>query len=177
VTLPFLTSSQRLVSATVNAAVSDGWEVLRVLRIDSLLALPDPATLQGGWGRFPTFQQLRDSVEREGSRLEAGPVRYWTDPAGLGAYQVQFARREGAPPALVWVSFAHGERRGAGHDLEEAWQNLLGLGAPLVGGGRRAASLAEIRRLVALADSALRTGDFETFGRHWTAIRKLVDQP
>jgi len=177
VTLPFLTSSQRLVSATINAAVSDGWEVLRVLRIDSLLALPDPATLQSGWGRFPTFQQLRDSVEREGARLEAGPVRYWTDPAGLGAYQVQFARREGTPPALVWVSFAHGERRGAGHDLEEAWQNLLGLGAPLIGSSQRAANLAEIRRLVSLADSALRAGDFERFGRHWATILRLVNRP
>ena len=177
VTIPFLSSSQRLVSATVVAAVSDGWEVLRVLRIDSLLALPDPATLQGGWGRFPTFQQLRDSTEREGARLEAGPVRYWSDPSGLGAYQVQFARREGAPPALVWVSFAQGERRGAGHDLEEAWQNLLGLGAPLIGGSRHAVGLTEIRRLVARADSALRAGDFELFGRHWASIRRLVDRP
>jgi hypothetical protein len=177
VTIPYLSPSQRLVSAVITGAVSDGWEVLRVLRVDSLLALPDPATLQAGWGRFPTYQQVRDSVEREGGRLEGGPVRYWSDRSGLGAYEVHFARREGVPPAMVWVSMAHGERRGAGHDVEEAWQNLMGLGVPSVGGSDRSVTLSGIRRLVALADSALRRGDFEAFGRHWAALQRLVNRP
>jgi hypothetical protein len=176
-TIPYLSPSHQVVAAVINAAVADGWEVIRVLRIDSLLALPDPATLQGGWGRFPTYQQLRDSVEREGGRLEGGPVRYWSDRSGLGAYEAHFARREGAPPALVWVSMAHGAKRGAGHDVEEAWQNLMGLGVPYVGGANRAVSLAAIRRLLLLADTALRQGDFEAFGHHWAALQRLVNRP
>jgi hypothetical protein len=175
--VPFLTSSHRQVAAVVHAVVADGWEQLRVVRVDSLLTLPEPVALQGTWARFPTFLQLRDSVERAGGRLESAPIHYWVDSAGLGAYEVQFARQGRSTPALVWISVAHADRRGAGHDLGEAWENLLGLSAPLIGTPDRPATLAELKRLVALAERALKDGDIETFGRHWAAILRLLGRP
>ncbi len=168
---------QRQVSAIVRARMMDGWESLGILRIDSLLALPEPAALQSRWGRFPTYQQLKDSVEKGGARLEPGPIRYWPTDAGLGAYQVHFARREGQEPTLAWVSIAVAERRGAGHDLEEAWQNMLGLSAPIVSAGERGSQLLEARRYIDAADAALKRGDLEAFGRAWDALKRTLKAP
>lgn len=175
--IPYQRSPQRHISAVVRAQVSDGWEMLTLFRIDSLLSLPDPTALQAKWGRFPTFQQIKDSVEKEGARLEPGPVRYWPTTAGLGAVQAQFARREGQEPTLAWISLAIGDRRGAGHDLEEAWQNLLGLSAPIISAGDRGSHLLEARRHIQAAETALRRGDLEAFGRAWDALRRVLNAP
>ncbi len=168
---------QRQVSAIVRARMMDGWEGLSILRIDSLLSLPEPAGLQSRWGRFPTFQQLKDSVEKAGARLEPGPIRYWPTATGLGAYQVHFARRDGQEPILAWVSVAVAERRGAGHDLEEAWQNMLGLSAPIISAGERGGQLLEARRYIDAADAALKRGDLEAFGRAWDALKRALKAP
>lgn len=170
-------SPQRQLSAIVRARMTDGWEGLGILRIDSLLSLPDPPGLQSRWNRFPTYLQLKDSVEKAGARLEPGPIRYWPTAAGLGAYQVHFARRDGQEPALAWVSVAVSDHRGAGHDLEEAWQNLLGLSAPLISAGERGGQLLEARRYIDAADAALRRGDLEAFGRAWDALRRTLKAP
>jgi uncharacterized protein len=175
--VPYVRPQQRQISAVVRAHVADGWETLSIFRVDSLLSLPDPTTLQARWGRFPTFQQIKDSVERNGARLEPGPVRYWPTAAGLGAYQPQFAQRENMEPALAWVSLAVGDRRGAGHDLEEAWQNLLGLSAPIIAAGERGSQLLEARRYLQAADAALKRGDLEAFGRAWEALRRTLRAP
>jgi hypothetical protein len=171
---PYERAQQRQVSALVRGRIADGWEILSVFRIDSLLSLPDPTSLQGKWGRFATFQQLKDSVEKEGARLEPGPIRYWPTSVGLGAYQPCFARREGEEPAVVWVNLAIGDRRGAGHDMEEAWQNLLGLSAPIIAAGERGSLLFEARRYMQAADAALRRGDLEAFGRAWEALKRAL---
>jgi uncharacterized membrane protein (UPF0182 family) len=177
VILPYERPPERQIAAVVRAHVADGWEVLTIFRIDSLLSLPEPSTLQAKWARFPTFQQIKDSVEKEGARLEPGTVRYWPTSAGLGAVQVQFARRDGQEPSLAWVSLAIGDRRGAGHDLEEAWQNLLGLSAPIVSAADRGGLLFEVRRHLQAADAALKRGDLEAFGRAWEALRQLLKVP
>ncbi len=170
-------SPQRQVSAIVRARMTDGWEGLGILRIDSLLSLPEPAGLQSRWSRFPTFQQLKDSVEKAGARLEPGPMRYWPTATGLGAYQSHFARRDGQEPILAWVSVAVAERRGAGHDLEEAWQNMLGLSAPIISAGERGSQLLEARRYIDAADAALKRGDLEAFGRSWDALKRTLKSP
>ena len=95
----------------------------------------------------------------------------------LGAYQIHFARHDAAPPAVAWISLALGDRRGAGHDLEEAWQNYLGLSAPIISATERGTVLFEIRRHLVAADAALRRGDLEMFGRQWEAIKRLVGTP
>ncbi len=175
--VPFERADGRMISAILQAHMADGREAVTVYRVDSLLALPDPSTLQTRWGRIPTFQQLKDSVEKTGARLEAGPVQFWPTSTGLGAYQIHFARRDAAPPAVAWISLALGDRRGAGHDLEEAWQNYLGLSAPIISATERGTVLFEIRRHLAAADAALRRGDLEMFGRQWEAIKRLVGTP
>jgi hypothetical protein len=152
----------------------DGWETLWMVRLDSIVSLPEAATLDNRWARFPTFQQLRDSVERSGARLESSPVRYWLSGAGLGAYQTHFAISQGQQPALVWVSVGLADRRGAGHDLDEAWQNLLGVSAPLIAAAERGAILQEARRLLLAAEAALRRGDLEGFARAFDALRRTL---
>jgi hypothetical protein len=91
--------------------------------------------------------------------------------------QAQFARREGQEPTLAWISLAIGDRRGAGHDLEEAWQNLLGLSAPIISAGDRGSQLLEARRHMQAAETALRRGDLEAFGRAWEALRRVLQIP
>jgi hypothetical protein len=175
--VPFQQTSQRHVSSVVRARMRDGWETLTVLRVDSILALADPASLQTRWGRFPTFQQLRDSVEKTGGRVEPGPIRFWLTSQGLGAYQVHVARHDEGEPVLVWVSLATPEHRGAGHDLQEAWQNMLGLSAPIISAGARGTQLLEARRHLDAADQALKRGDLEAFGRAWEALRRTLRSP
>lgn len=167
----------RVVTSLLQARMADGWETLAILRIDSMLALPSAAVLQTRWAKFPTFQQIKDSVEKAGARLEAGPVRYWPTPQGLGASQVWFAQRDVMEPVTVWVSLAITDRRGAGHDLEEAWQNLLGLSAPIISAGERGTRLFEARRYLEDAEGALRRGDLEGFGRAWEALRRTLKAP
>jgi hypothetical protein len=136
--------------------------------------VPSPATLVARWSRFPVYEQLRDSVEAAGGRLEAGPVRYRPDGDLLSAWQVHFATRRDQRPSMLWVSVAAGDRMGAGRDLAGAIRNLGGLGAPIpawLGGSR----VDEARRWLERADSALRAGDWAAFGRAFEALRTVLD--
>lgn len=175
--VPFERAGGRQIDAILHAQMADGREVLTIFRVDSLLSLPDPSALQTRWGRMPTYQQLKDSVEKAGARLEAEPVHFWPTSIGLGAYQIHVARRDGSPPSVAWVSLAVADRRGAGHDLEEAWQNFLGLSAPVISATERGTVLFEVKRHLAAADAALRRGDLEAFGHQWEAIKRLVGNP
>jgi hypothetical protein len=177
IVIPFERAQQRQIAAVIRARVADGWELLSAFRVDSLLSLPDPPTLQAKWVRFPTYQQIKDSVEKDGGHLEPGPIRYWMTSIGLGAYQPSFSQREGQEPAVVWVSLAMGDRRGAGHDLEEAWQNLLGLSAPIISAGERGTQLFEARRFVQAAEAALKRGDLEAFGQAWEGLKRTLRAP
>jgi hypothetical protein len=73
---------------------------------------------------------------------------------------------------VVWVSVASEGRLGAGHTFAEAWSNLLGATVPSVAGQAQTTRLEEARRLLLRADSALRAGDWITFGRAWESLRK-----
>ncbi|HWA57424.1 MAG TPA: UPF0182 family protein [Gemmatimonadales bacterium] len=168
---------ERAVTAILQARMADGWETVSILRLDSLATLPAAPLLQTRWTKFPTFQQLKDSVEKAGARLEAGPIHYWPSPQGLGAVQVWYAERDGVDPVMLWVSLAIADRRGAGHDLEEAWQNLLGLSAPVISAGERGTRIFEARRYLEDADNALRRGDLEGFGRAWEGLKRTLRAP
>jgi hypothetical protein len=172
--VPYERETDRLLTAVLQARMADGWESLRLIRFDTTSTLPSPPVLENRWGRFPTFEQLRDSVLGSGGQLQAAPVRYWVGPEGLGAYQPHFAWNSTAGPYLVWVSVAVPGRGGAGHDVLEAWQNMLGLTAPLVAGAVRSNQLDEARRYMAAADSALRRGDLAAFGRAIDALRRIL---
>jgi hypothetical protein len=173
--VPYERETDRLLTAVLQARMADGWESLRLIRFDTTSTLPSPPVLENRWGRFPTFEQLRDSVLGSGGQLQAAPVRYWVGPEGLGAYQPHFAWNSTAGPDLVWVSVAVPGRGGAGHDVLEAWQNMLGLTAPLVAGAVRSNQLDEARRYMAAADSALRRGDLAAFGRAIDALRRILN--
>ncbi len=175
--VPYEAVGQHQISAVVRARVADGWEVIAILRTDSLISLPSPSLLQTRWTRFPTYQQLKDSVEKAGGRLDPGPVHYAPTSEGLGAYQAWFVEHSGAPPTLVWMNVAVTDRRGAGHDLEEAWQNLLGLSAPTISAAERGALVFEARRHMLAAEAALKRGDLEAFGRSWEALKQVLRAP
>jgi hypothetical protein len=98
-------------------------------------------------------------------------------PVGLGAYQPSFAQREGQEPSVVWLSLAIGDRLGAGHDVEEAWQNLLGLSAPIISATQRGGPLLEARRYLDAAEAALKRGDLEAFGRAWEGLKRTLKTP
>jgi hypothetical protein len=91
----------------------------------------------------------------------------------VAAYQSHIAwSRAGA--AVAWISVAAGERLGAGRSLHDAWSNLLGASAPSIPGSAQATRLDEARRWLERADSALRAGDWNTFGRAWTGLRDAL---
>ena len=145
---------------------------------DEASALPVPRALERSWGRFATFAPVQDSVTAAAGRVETGPVRLWRSPDGLAAMQVHTAGRDGARPAIVWVTVATGRRLGAGRTFQQAWDNLLGTSAPLppgTGGGPPA----EARHWMRIADDALKRGDWATFGRAFDALRRVLmtDQP
>jgi hypothetical protein len=56
--------------------------------------------------------------------------------------------------------------------MPEAWQNLLGQSAPLLSGG--SGRLAEAREWMAIADSALKRGDWSAFGGAFEALREIL---
>jgi len=169
-------SVDRRIGAVLVADREDGGDVLHLVRLDSTRALPSRAALESRWGRFPSFGALTDSIRDDGGRLERGPVRFDVSSTGVVASQAHFASH-GENTAVVWVSVATDSRMGAGRTFAEAWSNLLGATAPSVAGTAQATRLDEARRLMLRADSALRAGDWMTFGRVWESLRKAFGMP
>lgn len=66
---------------------------------------------------------------------------------------------------------------GAGRDPTGAWQNLLGETAPVPPGTAPANRFDEARRWMLRADTALRAGRWEEFGRAFEALRQLFNIP
>jgi hypothetical protein len=62
---------------------------------------------------------------------------------------------------------------GAGRTLALAWQNLLGNSVPIAP-GQGSGTLDEARRWMRIADQALRSGDWEAFGRAFEALRGVL---
>jgi uncharacterized membrane protein (UPF0182 family) len=173
--LPYQEPDARRIMALLRGEMVDGWESLRLIRLDSTLTLPPPSVLEHRWNRFPTYEQIRDSVRGNGGEWVDGPVRYWIAPIGLGAYQTGFGLTPNKEPSLIWVSLAIGDRLGAGRSMADAYQNLLGVSAPLISANSPVTQIEDARRLLAAADSALRRGDMVAFGRAFEALRRVLE--
>ncbi|HKT60940.1 MAG TPA: UPF0182 family protein [Gemmatimonadales bacterium] len=165
---------ERRLSALLVGSHEDAADVLRLVRLDSVSALPSRSGLESRWGRFATYKALVDSIQQDGGRLDHGPVRFDVDDDGVVAYQSHFAGPASGRPVLVWVAVATGERQGAGHTLKEAWSNLLGATVPAIAGQAQTTRLDDARRFLLQADSALRAADWERFGRAWSGLRRAV---
>jgi uncharacterized protein UPF0182 len=165
---------ERRLSALLVGSHEDAADALRLVRLDSTNALPSRSGLESRWARFATYKALSDSIQEEGGRLDRGPVRFDVADNGVVAYQSHFAGPANGRPVLVWVTIATGERQGAGHTMKEAWSNLLGATVPAIAGQAQTTRLDDARRFVLQADSALRTADWERFGRAWSGLRRAV---
>ncbi len=160
----------RRIASVLRGRADSGRDRLELITIDSAVSLPTLAVLSARWNRFPTYDQLRDSVTAAGSRLEARPVNLWVAADGIGATQSHIAVRPDVRPVIAWETIAVGDRLGAGRTLGAAWDNLRGASGPLppgAGGG----TIAEAQRWVRVADEALRRGDWAAFGRAFDALR------
>jgi hypothetical protein len=171
-------SSSRRLSALLTGHMADGVPFLRLALVDSVASVGIPALLQQRWGRFPLFEQIRDSVRQEGNELEHGRVRYSLEPeGGIVAQAPHYAARDGARPRVAWYSLAAGERLGAGRTPGESWRNLIGAGVPVPPGSGPGTPFDEAQRWMRVADSALMVRDWETFGRAFGALRELLREP
>lgn len=150
---------------------------VRLIRWDAGAAPPRPRTLETEWQRFATYERLQDSVTGSGGRLLPGPVRYDVGPRGTLAVQVLYAVTAAGTPSIVWVQVARGARLGAARTPATAWANLRGESAPLVPAPDLPDALSEARRWAARADSLLRAGDLEGFGRAFAALKRVLGTP
>jgi hypothetical protein len=149
-----------------------------LLRWDTAGAAPAmPDRYIARWLRFASFERLRDSVVASGGRVEAGPVRYQTGSGGTLAIQVVYLVGPKGGAVVGWVNVGAGDRIGAARTPAAAWANLLGESAPLVPGPEVPDRLQEARRWATLADSALRAGDLERFGRAFEALKRVLATP
>ncbi len=174
VTVAYHRPSSRRLSGLLVGTLVDGRPALELVRIDSVASLPTPAVLHQRWSRFPLHEQIRDSIRADGARLEAGSVQYFLTPTGLIAMGPYYAVRDGTRPRVAWYSLGAVGRLGAGRNPEEAWRNLTGQGVPLPPGMGSVGRFVEAQRWMSLADSALRTGDWVTFGRAFEALREAL---
>ncbi|HEU5040630.1 MAG TPA: UPF0182 family protein, partial [Gemmatimonadales bacterium] len=171
-------ASERRTTAVLVGRREEGQDLLTLVRLDSVGALPSRSALESRWSRFASFDALGDSIRDDGGSLEKGPVRLELEPAGAVAYQSFFARRGQEKPRLAWVSIAAGaDRLGAGRSVAEAWSNLQGTAVPSMPGSAPATRLDEARRWLERADSALRVADWSAFGRAWHGMRRALGMP
>jgi Uncharacterised protein family (UPF0182) len=146
---------------------------LLLTRIRANEGFGTPSALSRTWDRFATFEQLRDSLRMVNSRDSSSTIRLWVERTGVGAYQVVYGIGPERQVAVAWVNVAARDSMGAGRTVLEAWNNLLGVSAPLLSGGVTG-RLAEAEQWMALADSALRRGDWTAFGRAFEALREVL---
>lgn len=129
------------------------------------------------WGRFATLERLDDSIRSSGGKLEAGEVRYDVTPVANQAVRIRWAISANGAPTVAWVEVAEGDRLGAARTPASAVANLRGESAPLVPAPDLPDPLAEARRWAARADSLLRVGDLEGFGRAFGALKRVLGTP
>jgi len=168
-------ASERRVTAILLGRREEGQDALTLLRMDSTEALPSRSAVESRWSRFASFDALSDSIREDGGSLEQGPVRLGLGPSGVIGYKVYYAQRGPGRLAVAWVSIATaGERMGAGRNLAEAWNNLLGASVPTMPGSAQSTRLEEARRWLERADSALRKADWSDFARAWEGLRRSL---
>lgn len=164
----------RRVRSLLLGHVTESGRRLTLVRLSDSGSLPGPAAAQATWDRFPSYEQMRDSVVRRGARFERGPYRVLPLGDVPIAYQPWYAFDQNGQVTQPYVAVAQGERVGAGRSFAEAWDNLRGAGAPLPPGFGPHTPLEEARRWMLRADSALHAGDWEGFGRAFGALRQAL---
>ena len=171
-------AGDRRLGGVLTGTRAGGTDELRLVRFDSVGALQSRTALESRWSHFASYDALSDSIGEEGGKLEHGPVRLDLGGTGPVAYQSHFTRGGRGSVVLSWVSVAAaGDRLGAGRNLREAWNNLLGATVPSIAGSAQATRLDEARRWLQRADSALRSGDWTVFGQAWHGLHEAIGLP
>ena len=140
-------------------------------------APPRPRALTAMWQRFASFERLQDSVRGAGGVTLVSRVRYEVGPEGTLAVQVVYLAPAAGAPSVGWVNLARIDRLGAARTPASAWANLKGESAPVVRAPDLPDALGEARRWAARADSALRAGDLQGFGRAFEALKRVLGTP
>lgn len=172
--LVFEDSLRRGPTALIEGERVAGRPVLRLARFQGNEALQG-RELARLWSRNALLGHRRDSVLAAGDSVVAGQVRWYRGPAGLAAWQAQFAIDRQGVPRLVAVGAALGDRVGAGKHPAEAWANVLGAEVP-VGTPLQEEVVERARRWMLRADSALARGDLTAFGRAFESLRAVLLQ-
>lgn len=172
--IPFTDSAKRDIRRVFLARRFASGDSLRLVPLDSLARVEIGSRLTQGWGMFPFQQALRDSVDAEGGKLVLGRVRFVLAAEGLAAYQPAWSVPASGPAEVVLVNVALGGRAGASGKIADAWRNLRGEIAPIPVGSGLQAVLDSVRRWFRHADSALKQGDLQEFGRAMQYLRELL---
>ncbi|HEV8124199.1 MAG TPA: UPF0182 family protein [Gemmatimonadales bacterium] len=165
----------RGISAVIQGTSGEAGAQLLLTRTADGTPVRSPSVLTRAWERFATFEQLRDSLVQAKAHDSASAVGLWMEPYGLGAYQTIFGIGPDLRRQVVWVNLALGDSLGAGRNVSEAWHNLLGNSAPLLSGSRNG-RLGDAQLWMAIADSALRAGDWVKFGKAFEALREILEK-
>lgn len=154
----------------------EGWELSlqHLVGFDSVGVLPAPGALRTAWERFPSFEQVSDSVGKSGARMERGPWRILPREGDDLAYQPWYGIGPNGRVTVAYVAVALRDKLGGGRSFPEAWTNLRGQGAPLPPGSGPPTPLDEARRWMLQLEAALRAGDWEAFGRAFGALRRTL---
>lgn len=162
------------VSGVLYGAAEEGYLMVRWPDGTAPLA---PRVLNTRWGRFASLERLEDSVRSAGGRLEAGAVRYDLTTSATLAVRNRWAISAAGAPSVAWVEVGQGDRLGAARTPATALTNLHGESAPVVPAPDLPDALSEARRWTARADSALRAGDLQAFGRAFEALKRVLGTP
>jgi hypothetical protein len=173
--VPLIREVSRQVTSFLLARRTPSGDSVRLIRLDSTLAVESSASLVEKWKLFPFQQAIYDSVRASGGRFEPGRVRHAVARDGIAAYQPAWSVPSSGPAQLVVVNVMLGSKLGTGRSFPEAWRNLRGEIGPLVPGTGAEAVLEEARRWMRHADSAFKRGDFQEMGRALQFLRELLE--
>ncbi len=171
---PYLRGDDRRVRTLLIGRVGEQGYRPTLLRLSEGGSVPGPQAAEAIWDRFPSYEQMLDSVVRSGQRFERGPYRILPGGDRPIAYQPWYAFDPAGRVTQPYVAVAQGVQAGAGRTFGDAWNNLLGTGAPLPPGFGPLTPLEEARRWMLRADSALHAGDWEGFGRAFGALHQAL---
>ena len=173
--VPLIREVSRQVNSLLLTWRTPAGDSVRLIRLDSTLAVESAAALIEKWKLFPFQQALYDSIRASGGRFEPGRVRHVLAKDGIAAYQPAWAVPPTGRAQLVLVNVMLGRKLGTGRSFPDAWRNLRGEIGPLVPGAGAEAILEEARRWMRHADSAFKRGDFQEMGRALQFLRELLE--
>ena len=173
--VPLVREVSRQVTGFLLARRTAWGDSVRLIRLDSTLAVESASALIEKWKLFPFQQALYDSIRASGGRFEPGRVRHIVAADGIAAYQPAWSVPAAGRAQLVLVNVMLGRKLGTGRSFAEAWRNLRGEVGPLVPGAGAEAVLEEARRWMRHADSAFKRGDFQEMGRALQFLRELLE--